>query len=110
MLLRGAALLRCAGSHSQSRWKSLEGERKATVRRAPAVPTGSATAFPLQHTGLDGQRHLTYGHPDGEAGPCASIQLHHEIDVHKDTEEGEQRQGWHLEERQDEVSIAAHHS
>lgn len=36
----------------------------------------------------------TNHHPDGEAAPCSQIQLHHEVDVDKNTEQrqpGEQR-------------------
>lgn len=31
----------------------------------------------------------TNNHPDGEADPCSHVQLHHEVDVDEDTEQGQ---------------------
>lgn len=31
----------------------------------------------------------TDNHPDGEADPCAHVQLHHEVDVDENTEQGQ---------------------
>lgn len=32
---------------------------------------------------------FTDSHPDGEADPCTHVQLHHEVDVDKNTEQGQ---------------------
>ncbi len=39
---------------------------------------------------------LTDTHPHGEAAPGGHVQLHHEIDVDKDTEQGQPGQQRHL--------------
>ncbi len=31
----------------------------------------------------------TDDHPDGEAAPCTQVQLHHEVDVDENTEQGQ---------------------
>ena len=35
-------------------------------------------------------------HPHGKPDPCALVQLHHEIDVHEDAQDGKDRQEGHL--------------
>lgn len=39
----------------------------------------------------------TYQHPDGKPDPSALVQLHHEIDVHENAQDGEHRQEGHLQ-------------
>lgn len=46
----------------------------------------------------------TYQHPHGKPHPGALVQLHHEIDVHKDAQDGEHWQEGNLQ-RQEAVSV-----
>lgn len=48
-------------------------------------------------SGSRAPRRHTNQHPHREADPRALVQLHHEVDVHKDAQDGEGRQEWHLQ-------------
>lgn len=42
----------------------------------------------------------TDDHPDGEAAPCTQVQLHHEVDVDENTEQGQPGEQRDLERRE----------
>lgn len=50
----------------------------------------------LSQREANGTDELTDAHPHGEPAPGGQVQLHHQIDVDKDTEQREPRQQWHL--------------
>lgn len=55
---------------------------------------------------------LTNSHPNCKAAPRGQIQLHHEVDIDKNTEQGQPRQKRHLEEKTDNLrrgTFTEHH-
>lgn len=63
--------------------------------RSPCLVSsqGCLLAVPQAVTKVDDK---AYQHPHRKPHPCALVQLHHEIDVHEDAQDGKDRQEGHL--------------